>query len=95
MSEKGVPSLLQAIPIVDPATGNPTSYFVQWWNALKNSVAKSLTAGPGITIVNDITNNTTVISAPGAGGLIPLVDGSVPPNLMYEKDGTLVMAAQR
>ena len=60
--------------------------------AVDDRVASLLVAGTNITLTYDDPANTLTIDATGGGGAskFPLVDGSVPPNLIYEEDGSLV-----
>jgi hypothetical protein len=60
--------------------------------AVDDRVASLLVAGTNITLTYDDPANTLTIDASGGGGAgrFPMVDGSAPPELIYEEDGTLV-----
>jgi hypothetical protein len=60
--------------------------------AVDDRVASLLVAGTNITLTyNDGANTLTIDAAAGGGAsTLPLVDGSVPPVLVYQEDGSLV-----
>lgn len=58
--------------------------------AVDDRVASLLVAGANITLTYNDGGDTLTIAATGGASKFPLVDGSVPPNLVYEEDGSLV-----
>lgn len=78
----GNPTLALAndLAALEALSGTDTIYYrsgVSTWTAVV--IGASLTFAAG------------TLSATGGGGYIPMVDGSVPPNLMYNPDGSLVL----
>lgn len=59
--------------------------------ATDDRVAGLLVAGANISITyNDGSNTLTIANTAATTSKFPLVDGSTPPNLVYEEDGSLI-----
>lgn len=57
---------------------------------IRDVIGTALVAGSGVTITVSDVGDTITIAATGGTSKFPLVDGSVPPELVYQEDGSLV-----